>query len=716
MIYQGKSIQVSRLDGDIVKFHFNNENESVNKFDQATNAEFKEAVTALEQDTSIKGLIVTSGKKVFIAGADITEFISYFKRPQDELETWLLDINDTFNRFEDLPFPKVCAINGAALGGGCEMTLVCEYRIMGQSGQVGFPETKLGIFPGFGGSVRAPRIIGVDNALELIATGNSLRPADALKVGLVDAVVADDILEQSAIDLVHKCISGEIDWQAKRAEKLESVKLNKTEQAMAFNSAKGVIFAKANPKHYPSIALVLDAVERHANLGRDEAVKIEAINFAKSAKTPQAAALVGVFLNDQLVKKRAKDQSKSAHDIDEMAVLGAGIMGGGIAYQSAVKGLPIIMKDIKAEQLDLGMNEASKLLSKEVERGKISTAKMGETLSKIRPTLNYGDFATPDIIIEAVVENEKIKKSVLAETESLIKDTAILASNTSTISITELAKSLKRPENFVGMHFFNPVHRMPLVEIIRGEKTSDEAVATTVALAQKMGKTPIVVNDCAGFLVNRVLFPYFGAFDLLIKHGADFVKIDKVMEKFGWPMGPAYLLDVVGIDTGVHASSVMADAFPERMNPDYKSATTVMFENNRLGQKNGAGFYKYELDKKGKPKKSVDTTTYELLKAVQDGNADFDEQEIIDRLMVAFCTETVRCLEDSIVASAGEADMAMLMGLGFPPFRGGPCRYIDQVGVKEFVALCDKYAHLGKAYEAPQMLRDMAERGESFYQ
>lgn len=716
MIYQGKSIQVSRLDGDIVKFHFNNENESVNKFDQATNAEFKEAVTALEQDTSIKGLIVTSGKKVFIAGADITEFISYFKRPQDELETWLLDINDTFNRFEDLPFPKVCAINGAALGGGCEMTLVCEYRIMGQSGQVGFPETKLGIFPGFGGSVRAPRIIGVDNALELIATGNSLRPADALKVGLVDAVVADDILEQSAIDLVHKCISGEIDWQAKRAEKLEPVKLNKTEQAMAFNSAKGVIFAKANPKHYPSIALALDAVERHANLGRDEAIKIEATNFAKSAKTPQAGALVGVFLNDQLVKKRAKEQSKSAHDIDEMAVLGAGIMGGGIAYQSAVKGLPIIMKDIKAEQLDLGMNEASKLLSKEVERGKISTAKMGETLSKIRPTLNYGNFATPDIVIEAVVENEKIKKSVLAETESLIKDAAILASNTSTISITELAKSLKRPENFVGMHFFNPVHRMPLVEIIRGEKTSDEAVATTVALAQKMGKTPIVVNDCAGFLVNRVLFPYFGAFDLLIKHGADFVKIDKVMEKFGWPMGPAYLLDVVGIDTGVHASAVMADAFPERMNPDYKSATTVMFENNRLGQKNGAGFYKYELDKKGKPKKSVDTTTYELLKAVQDGNADFDEQEIIDRLMVAFCTETVRCLEDSIVASAGEADMAMLMGLGFPPFRGGPCRYIDQVGVKEFVALCDKYAHLGKAYEAPQMLRDMAERGESFYQ
>ncbi|MDO4441515.1 MAG: fatty acid oxidation complex subunit alpha FadB [Moraxella sp.] len=714
-MFTGNSLTLTITDG-IANLRFDNQSESVNKFDAATNAEFTQVVDLLEKNSeTIDGLIVTSGKKVFIAGADITEFVAHFERPADEIETWLLDINHTFNRFEDLPFPKVSAINGAALGGGCEMTLVCEYRVMGQSAQIGLPETKLGIFPGFGGSVRAPRVIGVDNALELIATGNPLKPADALKVGLVDAVVADERVEASARDLVQKCIKGELDWQAKRAEKLEPIKLNTTEQAMAFNSAKGVIFAKANPKHYPAVALALDAIERHANLARDEAIKVEATNFVKAAKTPQAQALVGVFLNDQLVKKRAKEQSKNAHNIDEMAVLGAGIMGGGIAYQAAVKGLPIIMKDIKSEQLDLGMNEAGKLLAKEVERGKISTAKMGETLSKIRPTLNYGDFATPDIVIEAVVENEKIKKSVLAETEGLIKDTAVLASNTSTISITELATALKRPENFVGMHFFNPVHRMPLVEIIRGEKTSDEAVATTVALAQKMGKTPIVVNDCPGFLVNRVLFPYFGAFDLLNKHGADFVKIDKVMERFGWPMGPAYLLDVVGIDTGVHASSVMAEGFPERMKPDYKTATTVMFENNRLGQKNGVGFYQYEIDKKGRPKKSIDATTYELLKAVQDTQQDFDDQEIIDRLMVAFCNETVRCLEDNIVASAAEADMAMLMGLGFPPFRGGPCRYIDQVGVKEFVALCDKYAHLGKAYEAPELLREMAESGKSFY-
>lgn len=717
MIYQGKNIQVDFFDQTqgIVQFHFNATDESVNKFDRKTTQEYQEAVTALENRDDIQGLIVTSGKSVFIAGADITEFTEYFSRSKDEIEAWLLDINHIFNRFEDLPFPKVAAINGAALGGGCEMALVCDYRVAGVSAQIGLPETKLGIFPGFGGSVRLPRLIGIDNALEAIATGKAYRPDAALKLGLVDAVVADELLEQAAADLVKKCLVGEFDWQAKRQEKQVPVKLNQLEQAMAFNSAKGVIFAKANPKHYPAVAIALETIEKHANLNRDDAIALEAKGFAKAATTPQATALVGLFLNDQTVKKLAKKHSQNAQTIKQAAVLGAGIMGGGIAYQAATKGLPIIMKDIQTKQLDLGMNEAGKLLSKEVLCGKSTPAKMAQTLSHIRPTLNYGDFGEVDIVIEAVVENPTIKEAVLSEVEGLVKQDAILASNTSTISITRLAHALKRPENFVGMHFFNPVHRMPLVEVIRGEKTSDTAIATTVALAQKMGKTPIVVNDCPGFLVNRVLFPYFGAFDLLVKEGADFVTIDKTMEKFGWPMGPAYLLDVVGMDTGVHAAKVMAEGFPDRMKPDYKGATQLMFENNRLGQKNGVGFYQYETDKRGKPKKIADSTTYELLNLVQTDHQEFDEQEIIDRMMIAFCNETVRCLEDDIVASPAEADMAMIMGVGFPPFRGGPCQYIDQIGVANYVALCDKYAHLGKAYEAPAKLRDMAQNGETFY-
>ena len=717
MIFQGNKIQVDFLDqaAGIVEFRYDAKDGSVNKFDQQTSTEYEQAVSALEARDDIKGLVVTSGKSVFIAGADITEFVGYFQRSQQELESWLYEFNQVFNRFEDLPFPKVAAINGAALGGGCEMTLVCEYRVMGASGQIGLPETKLGIFPGWGGTIRGSRLLGIDNILEAVATAKFYKPDEALKVGFVDAVVADDALVDSAIDLVKKCIKGDLNWQARRQEKLEPIKLNQLEQAMAFNSGKGMIFAKANPKQYPAIALAVEAIEKHANLQRDEAVKVEVAGFAKAAKTPQAAALVGLFLNDQLVKKLAKEHSKEAHDIREAAVLGAGIMGGGIAYQAASKGLPIIMKDIKSEQLELGMSEATKLLSKQVERGKFTPAKMGETLSRIRPTLNYGDFGETDIVIEAVVENPKVKEAVLAEVESLVKEDAILASNTSTISITRLAKALKRPENFVGMHFFNPVHRMPLVEVIRGEKTSEKAIATTVALAQKMGKTPIVVNDCPGFLVNRVLFPYFGAFDLLLKEGVDFVQIDKVMERFGWPMGPAYLIDVVGLDTGVHGAEVMAEGFPDRMKPDYKGGIKHLFENNRLGQKNGVGFYKYEMDKKGKPKKLADEATYELLKAVQTDSRQVDDQEIIDRMMIAFCNETVRCLEDNIVASAGEADMAMIMGVGFPPFRGGPCRYIDQIGVANYVELCNRYAHLGKAYEAPAKLVTMAANGETFY-
>ncbi len=716
MVYQGNRITVSMLEDGIANMHYNAENESVNKFDAQTNKQFGEAVSALESANDVKGLIVTSGKSVFIAGADITEFVASFKQDEESIKNWVISINDDFNRFEDLPFPKVAAINGAALGGGCEMTLVCEYRVMSDKAIIGLPETQLGIFPGFGGTVRSSRVIGIDNALELIATGSPKKPLDALKLGLVDATVSADDLQDAAIDLVKKCISGELDWQAKREEKINPVKLNPLEQAMAFNSAKGMIFAKANPKQYPAPALAIEAIEKHVNLPRDEAIKVEATYFAKAAKTPQAESLVGLFLSDQLVKKLAKQHSKQAHEIDEAAVLGAGIMGGGIAYQAASKGLPIIMKDIKSEQLDLGMGEASKLLGKMVDRGKMTPTKMGETLSRIRPMLNYGDFSETDIVIEAVVENPKIKRSVLKEVEGLVKDDAIIASNTSTISITYLSEALARPENFVGMHFFNPVHRMPLVEVIRGEKSSEQAIATTVALATKMGKTPIVVNDCPGFLVNRVLFPYFGAFDLLLKQGADFVHVDKVMEKFGWPMGPAYLIDVVGLDTGVHGAEVMAEGYPDRMKADYKGAIEHLYDNKRLGQKNGVGFYKYEMDKRGKPQKTADEVTYELLKATSDSEKQaFDDQAIIDRTMLAFCNETVRCLEDNIVSTPSEADMAMIMGVGFPPFRGGPCRYIDQMGLENYLALCEKYAHLGKAYEAPQKIRDMAAAGETFY-
>ena len=717
MLYSGNTISVLRLDDHIAELSFDAQNDSVNKLTLSAMQELKSAIATIKEAEDIQGLIVTSKKPAsFIVGADITEFGDWFNAGVDVISERINEAQQILNDFEDLDLPTVVAINGFALGGGFEMCLACDYRVMADSAQVGLPEVKLGIFPGYGGTVRLSRLIGIDNALEWILTGTYNKANAALTVGAVDAVVSLEKVEEAALDLVKQAIQGKFDWKAKRQEKLEPVKLSQIEQMMSFNSAKGMLFSKINPAQYPAPQFALESLQISVNQQRNDAMLTEAKFFAQAAVTPQAEALIGLFLNEQVVKRTAKKYSKLAHDVNLSAVLGAGIMGGGIAYQSAVKGTPILMKDIGNAQLALGINEANKLLNKQVERKKITPAKMGETLARIRPTLSYDEFADVNIVIEAVTENPNIKTSVLADVESKVADNTILASNTSTISISHLAKSLKRPENFVGMHFFNPVHMMPLVEIIRGEQSSDEAIATTVALAQKMGKTPIVVNDCPGFLVNRVLFPYFGAFDLLVKDGADFVQIDKTMEKFGWPMGPAYLLDVVGIDTGVHAAHVMAEGFPDRMKPTSTTAIEIMYQNQRLGQKNDVGFYQYSLDKKGKKAKTVDESSYALLSNIATAEKQtFDSQEIIDRMMIALCNETVRCLEDKIVATPAEADMAMIMGIGFPAFRGGPCRYIDQTGVAEYVALCNKYAHLGRANEAPQMLLDMAQNKQKFY-
>jgi len=450
-------------------------------------------------------------------------------------------------------------------------------------------------------------------------------------------------------------------------------------------------------------------------MSRDKALEVEAKGFAKMAKTSVAASLVGLFLNDQELKKKAKDLEPKASPVKQAAVLGAGIMGGGVAYQSALKGTPILMKDIAQAGIDTGLNEAKKLLARRVEKGRMKADEMADVLNRIVPTLSYGDFKTVDLVVEAVVENPKVKDIVLREVEDVVREDAIIATNTSTISVNLLAKNLKRPENFCGMHFFNPVHMMPLVEVIRGEKSSERAIATTVAYAKAMGKTPIVVNDCPGFLVNRVLFPYFGGFIGLVRDGADFQKVDKVMERFGWPMGPAYLLDVVGMDTAKHAGDVMAEGFPDRMKHEGTTAIDIMFEAKRLGQKSNEGFYKYETDKKGKPKKISDAAVYEMLKPVVSGNGEFDDQTIIERMMIPLCIETVRCLEDGIVETPAEADMGLIFGIGFPPFRGGALRYIDSIGLDEFCKLADKYADLGPLYHPTEGMREMAKSGKKFF-
>lgn len=714
MSYSGASIQ-SYVDAEgIAQLHFNNQATGTNVFNASTLKELDECLTALKKVSGVKGLIMSSGLDNFIFGADVTEFISHFKKSEAELTDWLTRINKVFNEYEDLPYPTVVAINGFALGGGFEIALTTDFRVVSESARIGLPETQLGIMPGWGGTVRLSRIAGADNAIEWITSGKQYKAQDGLKNGVVDAVVKNEQLMTAATTLLNRAINGELDWKKKREQKKAPLMLNQIESMMSFETAKGFVAGVAGP-NYPAPVTAIVAMQKGATLGRDEALKIETANFVKLTKTSAAESLVTVFLGDQYLKKTSKQITKATPKVKHAGVVGAGIMGGGIAYQSASKGTPIIMKDIRPEALELGMGEAVKLLGKLVERKTIDTNQMAKVVASITPTLSFGDIEQTDLIVEAVVENVKVKKSVLAELESKVKPGTVLTSNTSTISITELATGLTRPQDFCGMHFFNPVHKMPLVEVIRGAKTSDETIARTVQYALQMGKTPIVVNDCAGFLVNRILFPYFYGFNKLVEDGVDFKRIDKVMEKFGWPMGPAYLLDVVGLDTCVHAAKIMAEAFPDRMKYDGENVFDLMFKENRFGQKNGKGFYEYTVDKKGKPIKNLNPDIYKLIHKAVKKTVEITDEEIVERMMLPMIIEGARCLEDKIVATAIEVDMGLLLGLGFPPFRAGALKYADSIGASNIKALSDKYISLGNAYKITETMISMATDKKTYY-
>ncbi len=717
MLYDGKTLSLSRS-GELLELRFDSADAKVNVLNRTALVELGEALQAIAAEADggspVQGLVLTSGKSGFIAGADITEFLDYFASPDAELRAMLDRVNGMFDRLETLPFPTLAAINGVAQGGGFEICLACDYRLATAAANVGLPEVKLGIMPGWGGSVRLPRLIGADNAFEWMCTGAAKKADAALTEGAVDAIVEQDALLETAKQIFRECHAGTRDWQARRNIKRGPLGLSRMESAMAFESARGVVGAKAGP-HYPSPMTIIATVEKHATLPIEEALPFESESFVKLGKTDVAANLVGIFLKDQALKRIAREQTRAARPVGQAAVLGAGIMGGGVAYQSASNGVPIIMKDIRQEAIETGMGEAGKLLQKQMERGKLKPADMGKVLTAIQPAFSYGEFERVDLVVEAVVENAKIKQSVLAEVEAQVGDDTILTTNTSTISVNLLASELKRPQNFCGMHFFNPVHRMPLVEVIRADGSSEEAIATTVAYAQAMKKTPIVVNDCPGFLVNRILFAYLAGFSKLVADGGDIPAIDKAMERFGWPMGPAWLLDVIGLDTSKHAATVMAEGFPERMGSDTPTIIDALYEAERLGQKNGKGFYRYEADKRGKMKKLPDDSVQPVLDSVRAKPAEFDAQVIVDRHMIPLCIEAARCLEDGIVGTPSEVDMGLVYGVGFPPFRGGALQYVDQTGLREFCERADTYKDLGPLYHPTENMRAMAADGRVFY-
>ena len=708
VLFEGDCLRVTSQDG-VVEICLDRKNDALNKLDERLLADIDEAVARIAA-AAPRGVLVGSGKEGFLAGADIAVLQKLLSRSLEQQVAFSRDMQRVLARLGDLPVPVVCAVNGYALGGGLEVALCADYRVLVDTAQIGFPEVSLGILPGAGGTVRTPRLADAATALEWITSARSYKAEAALKTGMVDVVVPAAQLRALALDWLQRAMNGQLDWQARRAQ----CKGPFAADAAIFSTARAEAARKA--KHYPAALTVVDLLERSAPLTRDKAFEEEAASFAQLAQTATAKSLVGIFRANQQLKKIVKAQAGAGRKINRAAVLGAGIMGGGIAYTTAVKGMPVLLKDIAQSQLDLGVDEAKKLLAKQVEGGRLAQDKAAAILASIKPTLEFAEFDSVDVVVEAVVENLKIKQDVMSQVETLAKPGTVLASNTSSLSIAEIAAPLKRPEDVVGMHFFNPVHVMPLVEVIRGEKSSADAVAAAVAYGLAMGKTPLVVKDCPGFLINRILGAYFAAFLMLIRDGADFGAIDQAMEDWGWPMGPAYLMDVAGIDTLDKAMAILGKAYPEVMGVDYTTAFQLLAREKRYGQKTGAGFYRYEPDAKGRPKRLNDPDVAALLATIQpQGTRPFSDTEIVDRMMLAMILEAARCLEEEVVGSAVEIDAGMRLGTGFPAHHAGPLWHADALGLAEVLRRCEPYHPLGGLYVPSSGLSARAAQGKPYY-
>jgi 3-hydroxyacyl-CoA dehydrogenase/enoyl-CoA hydratase/3-hydroxybutyryl-CoA epimerase/enoyl-CoA isomerase len=716
-VFQGQSVWVRALEvPGVFELCFDRQGDAINKLDARTIAEFGQATQLLAALPALRGVLVTSAKDVFIVGADITEFGQKFQLPAEAITADVLLSNAILNTFEDLPVPSVCAVNGFALGGGLELAMACSLRVMASSARVGVPEVKLGLFPGFGGTVRLSRLAGPAVACDWVGGGQPNSADTALAVGVVSEVVDPEALRDAALTLLRRAMAGEVDWAAQQQRKRDPVSMPVAERAPVFEAALARV-APLTARQQPAARMALQMMAQAAGLDRTGALALEATVFGQVARTQAANALVQAFLNDQAIKKMFKRHAKTGTPVRSAAVLGAGIMGGGIAYTSALRGVPARMKDIARSALDLGMGEAAKQLARQVKNGKLKQDRANDVLASITPQLDTAGLREVDCVIEAIVENLGVKQKVLVELEDQVAPTTVIASNTSSLRIDDIAQPLKRPENFVGMHFFNPVHMMPLVEVIRGSRTSEAAVSTAVGYAVAMGKTPIVVRDCPGFLVNRVLTAYMRGFLRLVADGADFVQVDRAMEAFGWPMGPAYLEDVVGMDTGSHVSDVISAGYPERMPRMEHDALRLMASEGRYGQKNGIGFYRYEHDAQGKPRRSPAPDTPALLARLQpNGPRSFTDAEIVERMMLPMVVEAVHALEEGVVGTAAELDTALQLGLGFPAYAGGPLKYADWLGLAQVVTRCDHLAPtLGAALQSTQRMRDMAARGDRFH-
>lgn len=690
----------------IGKVLFDIPGEKVNKLNREVIKQFDQLLEMLKERTDIKALLITSDK--IIAGADLNEFMLAFKQPK-VVQEMLTTARETIFKLHTLPFPTIFLINGLCIGGGLEMALHCDYRIVADDPKtsISFPETTIGIFPGWGGTQLAPRLIGLRKATEMIVSGKSLTAMQAYKAHLADAIAAPEFLEEKGKEFAKLILTEEgkkkVLARRKKTDLQEFLlEKNPIGRAFLFSQFRKAILKKTKG-FYPSPLIALDVIKKTCTLPLEQGLKIEgeAFNQLWQTDTTIPRNLVSIFFIQEKLKKNGgyTGQLPQVSGVENGAVLGAGTMGGGIAYLFSNAKIPARIKDINWEFVGKGVSTIWELLHKAIHRKKLKQGEAEIRFHDASWTLDYSGFEKKDFVLEAIIENPEVKQRVYRELEEKLPKDAIIATNTSSLRVADLCSQMEHPERFIGMHFFNPAPVMPLVEIVRGPQTSDEVLAKTIDLAKKMGKVPLVVKDCNGFLVNRILLMGFAEALSLLEEGASVEEIDRSCTAFGLPMGLFEVMDLSGVDIAYHVLPVFNRAYGERIGTS--KILDQLFQAKCLGKKTGKGFYIYE----GKSKK------VNPLIAVQDKKS-FDN----DRIILAMINEASRCLEEQIVTEPEFVDIALILGAGFPPFRGGLLRYADQLGLK---TVCEKLKSLESVsvarFKPTQMIETMASNNQSFY-
>jgi 3-hydroxyacyl-CoA dehydrogenase/enoyl-CoA hydratase/3-hydroxybutyryl-CoA epimerase len=699
---------------DILVVTIDKPGDAVNTLSPALVGEFEGVFLRVDEDTLIKGVVLISGKPDgFIAGADIEQFKD-FKSATDAERVSRMG-QDLLRRLEKLRVPAVAAIHGACLGGGLETALACRYRICTDHPKttLALPEVQLGLIPGMGGTQRLPRRVGLQTALDMILTGRSVRAKRALQNGLVDEMVHPAILREIAIDRARKLASGELRASRPGMHGATGLLLehNPIGRGVVFRKARESVLDKTHG-HYPAPLAALEAVQAGYTRGFDEGLREEARLFGEMAMTDVSRQLVFLFFaSNSLKKDPGVDVTRvvpAPRDIEKIGVLGAGFMGAGIASIAVQQGTMVRLKDTDHARIGKGLAAVRSVLQERLTRKQITRLQLDDYMSLVGGTVDYSGFESVDLVIEAVFEDVALKHRVLEEVEPAIHESAIYASNTSTIPITRIAEVAAHPERVLGMHFFSPVHRMPLLEIISTALTSPEAIVSAVAYGKRLGKTVIVVNDGPGFYTTRTLSAYMNEAGRLLDEGASIEAIDRALVDFGFPVGPITLLDEDGIDVCGKVGLVLAESFGPRKAP--ADAMRRIVTAGRTGRKGGSGFYRYGPDGK---KGAVDESVYQLIGGER---REIAADEIVERCVLAMVNEAALCLQEGILRSARDGDIGAVFGIGFPPFRGGPFRYVDSVGAATVVErLEDLNARFQPRFAPADLLIDLARARRTFY-